>query len=395
MAEAFGPLERRPHVVYAVSHDLRHNFDSASLRTIACDQHGVRLDLAFSQAPYCGNESELTACLVCVFCVCSLVRAHPATRPMLCVDSPLVDAAPSRNSFFTGRRASVTGVHTFDRREARQFAPLTHRRGQPEAGWTALPEAFARANYSTYGVGITVENFRTSATRCPRCWSDGYFLDWPQSSGEKDVEGRVAEQLDASEDDGRASSVRDGEHMGGNMPVELAAELAFWGSFDGRVADAAVAWLRSRASVLPDGTRSLQLSRPLFLMAGFHGGHKPWPVQPTTHAEYGVQGYTLRRGDLRRWDKPRGSGRFTSATQTMMELAGQWLGAAGGGARSVAEHEALRRGYLVNTARLDSALGRVLAALRDLHAWERTIVLFHAEYAAHACVVMPLVAARL
>ena len=37
------------------------------------------------------------------------------------------------------------------------------------AEWTALPHAFADANYSTYGVGITVENFRDSFTRCPSC----------------------------------------------------------------------------------------------------------------------------------------------------------------------------------------------------------------------------------
>ena len=62
----------RPNVLYAVAHDLRHDLSSHALRGIATDR-GCRFVLAFAQAPYC---------------------------------------APSRNSFFTGRRTTVTGVHT-------------------------------------------------------------------------------------------------------------------------------------------------------------------------------------------------------------------------------------------------------------------------------------------
>ena len=141
------PPPQRPNVLYAVAHDLRHDLSSPAVRSIASDR-GCQFALAFAQAPYC---------------------------------------APSRNSFFTGRRCTATGVHTFDKRDAREFAPLirpwipnTHPpRRAPRPPWTALPQAFADAGYSTYGAGITIESFHDSAARCPGCWSDGYFLDWP------------------------------------------------------------------------------------------------------------------------------------------------------------------------------------------------------------------------
>ena len=78
----------RPNVLYAVAHDLRHDLSSNALRGIATDR-GCRFGLAFAPAPYC---------------------------------------AASRNSFFTGRRTTVTGVHTCDKRDARDFAPLMRRR---------------------------------------------------------------------------------------------------------------------------------------------------------------------------------------------------------------------------------------------------------------------------
>lgn len=68
----------RPNVLYAVSHDLRHDVASSALDSIVSDS-GCRFTMAFAQAPYC---------------------------------------APSRNSFFTGRRTTATGVHTFDAHDA-------------------------------------------------------------------------------------------------------------------------------------------------------------------------------------------------------------------------------------------------------------------------------------
>jgi arylsulfatase A-like enzyme len=200
---------------------------SRSLDRIAAD-HGCRFTLAVAQAPYC---------------------------------------APSRQSFFTGRRPAVTSVHTFSHADARAFVPLSpaHAAGRPT--WTALPHAFAAANYSTYGVGITIEDFRHSATRCPGCWTDGYYLGWPD--GDVDP-----------------------------------------GTIDATVASASVAWLRGRAE-------RAERARPFFLMAGFHGGHKPWPYDPAVHRSHGVGGYTLEAADLRRWRKPEGAGQHTSPSREL------------------------------------------------------------------------------
>ena len=192
----------RPNVLYAVSHDLRIDFSSDALTAIT-ESRGARFTNAFSQAPYC---------------------------------------APSRNSFFTGRRPSVTRVHTFDKHDARTYAPIAPARGEHRAAWTALPHAFADSNYSTFGVGITVDGDYRSDSRCPGCWTEGYYKEWPRD-------------------------------------VELS-------TFDAIVANASIAWLVQW---------HLRPERPFFLMTGFHGGHKPWPLEAELHAAYGADGYTLVR----------------------------------------------------------------------------------------------------
>lgn len=196
------------------------------------------------------------------------------------------DCAPSRNSFFTGRRPTVTGVHTFDKHDAREYAPLIRprlvhdpSRRAPRPPWTALPQAFADAGYATYGAGITVESFHDSASRCPGCWSAGYFLDWPPHPS-----------ID---------------------------------TFDAVVAQAAVSWLyawrNGTIAVSPPSVGTAQGAGdgggggegggggsvgsrprlPFFLMAGFHAGHKPWPDDEAVHAAYGTDAYTLTHNDLR------------------------------------------------------------------------------------------------
>ena len=224
----------RPSVLYAVAHDLRHDLDVPSIEAVAADR-GIRFALAVAQAPYC---------------------------------------APSRNSFFTGRRTTVTGVHTFDKDDATTFAPLAPEPGVARPTWTAVPQAFAEAGYLTYGTGITVENFRNSASRCPGCWTDGYFLDWPDE-------------------------------------VDLA-------SFDAKVANTSIAWLLGHfgAQLIP--------RVPFFLMVGFHGGHKPWPLEPEVHEAHGFTSYTLTHDDLRLWSKPEGTGDYTSLEQTSMQIKHKW-----------------------------------------------------------------------
>ena len=202
----------------------------------------------------------------------------------------------------------------------REFAPLKRQRTNgphspltPRPAWTALPQAFADANYSTYGAGITVESFRDSASRCPGCWSEGYYLDW----------------VDGEEPD----------------PA----------TFDEQVAHAGRAWLLARSArrglrtAGTAGAAAPSVLRPFFLMVGFHGGHKPWPLEPETHVAHGTDSYTLRHSDLRQWRKPIATGAFTSLEQTANELKGKWL--AGSGERSVGEFESMRRGYLVNAIR--------------------------------------------
>lgn len=279
----------RLHVLYAVAHDFRHDLDVPSLDSIA-DDRGARFQLAMSQAPYCG---------------------------------------PSRNSFFTGRRPSVTRVHTFDKDDVSTYAPLMPEAGESRAPWTALPHAFADAGYQTYGAGITVENFRDSGTRCPGCWTDGYFVDW-------------GEDVD-------------------------------FGTFDASVANASIAWLLRRYY------GSNESVPPFFLMPGFHGGHKPWPTESALHAQYGTNTYTLAASDLRLWEKPRGTGAFASPEQSRLENKHNWP-AADGGEVSVQLHEAYRRGYLVNARRFDDAFGRVLATVRRLGLWTSTIVCFHGDH---------------
>ena len=283
----------RPHVLYAVSHDLRHDISSSALDAIAADG-GCRFQLAFSQAPYC---------------------------------------APSRNSFFTGRRTTTTNVHTFSAQDARAFAPIMRQRTHgphspltPRPPWTALPQAFADAGYATYGAGITVESFRDSAARCPGCWTDGYYLDWPQSPD----------------------------------PA----------TFDAVVADAGSAWLRA--------WHNRTTATPFFLMVGFHGGHKPWPLEPAIHQALHTDFYTLEQSDLQLWRKPYATGRMTSLEQTAGELRGTWREESG--ERTVGEFEQIRRGYLVNEQRFDAALSSLLGTLRSIGAWERTVVVFHGDH---------------
>ena len=66
---------RRLDVVYLVAHDLRADASGPHLGALRASEGAISFSYAFSQAPYC---------------------------------------APSRASFFTGRRPSVTRVHTFD-----------------------------------------------------------------------------------------------------------------------------------------------------------------------------------------------------------------------------------------------------------------------------------------
>ena len=187
------------------------------------------------------------------------------------------------------------------------------------------------------------------ASRCPTCWTEGYYTGFP-------------EEVDLD-------------------------------TFDNDVADVAVRWLRSY-SARPRLPSSLRAARdaagnvsatrmpPFFLMAGFHAGHKPWTLEPSVHESYGAAGYTLAESDIRLWHRPAGTGPFTSPVETRLRLRTrppQWDDYPTGQA-SVQRFEAMRRGYLVNERRWDDAFARVLRELQLMGVWEQTVVVFHGDH---------------
>ena len=175
------------NVLYIVSHDLRATIDTPRLRELARSPDCVSFSHAFCQSPYC---------------------------------------VPSRASWFTGRRPSVTDVHTFehgctpssskgscerqkfenyekllgltwfDRRERHlsRDAEMAQHASLHLPIRSALPRAFADAGYVTHGVGITLQSKNGSWEHCERCWTDGYAH--PDSRQVGNYNGKVYEWCD-------------------------------------------------------------------------------------------------------------------------------------------------------------------------------------------------------
>ena len=150
-------------VVYLVAHDVRADASGPHLASLRQSEGAISFNHAFAQAPYC---------------------------------------APSRASFFTGRRPSVTRVHTFSHEDRSRLMPLSEsdsssssadagdsssdsssdRGGSSSSSssggggvtWTALPRAFALAGYATHGIGITLTTEVESAQLGSAVWTDGY-----------------------------------------------------------------------------------------------------------------------------------------------------------------------------------------------------------------------------
>ena len=307
---------RACHHITRTAHDLRADAEGPHLAALRRSEGAISFRHAFAQAPYC---------------------------------------APSRASFFTGRAPARTRVHTFDHEEARRLLPL-----DGANAWTTLPSAFVAAGYRTHGVGITLATETESARLGRSVWTDGYA--------------NVAEEVKRAENHPSAHRLFTGE-----------------GVFDSLVAEAALRWLaryhdpRSPAARAqpghPTGPAAAGLASPppLFLMAGFWAGHRPYSGAASYWRRYGAPTIpSIVTGEALRWRKPTHTGPFTSPKETIDSARGAWRPL--GGSRSTAAWEAVRRGYVANEAKWDGALGVLLEGVRRLRLYNDSVIVLHADH---------------
>ena len=331
----------RPNVLYGVAHDLRADCDTPNLRRLLASADGVAFSRAFCQAPYC---------------------------------------TPSRASWFTGRRPSVTDIHTFEQNtppvlpnpsndnevnydrllnlkyfdelegHSAQDSVLAARRAVAAHApiRTAVARAFADAGYTTHGAGITLMGGKHEQ-HCPACWTDGYqHVSWYDSLN---------------------GLVRNDRSNCGNG--RRACTTTFEHSHDASVAAVGVAWIR--------GWRQQQRAQqqqkpPFFLMLGFWGGHMDYATEQAYYDEYGSNALHLESG-WARTDAPQATSRFTRPGP----------GALSDGEptprRVLAKWEEWRRGYRAAEAKLDRAWGELLDELEAPPSLAGgTIVVFHGDH---------------
>ena len=230
----------QPNILYLVAHDLRPDVLSHApeLRALVTEPATYTFTHAFTQAPYC---------------------------------------TPSRHSFVTGRHPARTRVHGF-----LEGFNLTRSKIQVPEGfnsttgilrgegfealrrptdsgsvWTALPHAFVKAGYDTWGIGTTLSE--KAFDHCPSCWSSGYVQSCKGGGDRVEVcRGFVPGSI-------------------GGTPVQPFCEeqshrlgvpqgLDWTRALDWCFAGMASRWLRQRQSS----------ARPFFAMVGFWGGHIPY-----------------------------------------------------------------------------------------------------------------------
>ena len=345
-------LKSNMNVVYIVSHDLRATIDTPRLRALASSADCVSFSHAFCQSPYC---------------------------------------TPSRASWFTGRRPSVTDVHTFengcapssgkeacarekfanyerllgltwfDRREKRlgRDAELAQFASLHLPIRSALPRAFADAGFVTHGVGITLQSKNGSWEHCERCWTDGYAH--PQGKQVGNYNGKLYEWCD-----------RD------SWPCTD----DFESSFDYQVATLATEWIRRWPQRAAAGASAVDgaAGANFFLLVGFWGGHMDYGSSHSFVGRWHSPRVALRRDSLR-WASPSDTSPFTAFQQ--------WVG--GDGAPDASQLQSwaeLRRGYAAAELKLDAAIGMVLDALQAtegggggaLSLWASTAVVFHGDH---------------
>jgi len=332
----------RANILYAVSHDLRADFDQPNLRRLAASSAAFTFSHAFSQAPYC---------------------------------------TPSRASFFTGRRPSVSDIHTFEQNVGSQTSLTRVERRRPgrngdselELGRfdellqlnsfdkldhsktvfsphlpirTALPRAFRDAGYSTYGAGIVLMGGNRSWVHCEQCWSDGY--------GEVRAWGNL-------------NGVPNANCDGSVTPCE---RYAFESSHDFLVAADVVAYLGRWAQ------RQRQRQQPFFVMLGFWGGHQDYSSDQRYFDEWAEPPFTADSTAIA-WDLPDGTTRLTHPAR--------WDEVQGGGRdfgefRTREVWQSWRRGYLAAESKTDAALGMVMRELDALKLAPTTVVVFHGDH---------------
>ena len=281
------------NVLYVVSHDLRANIDTPRLRELARSPDCVSFSHAFCQSPYC---------------------------------------TPSRASWFTGRRPSVTDVHTFENGctpssgrascERQQFAAyerllgLTwfdrreeHLSRDAEMAQhaslhlpirSALPRAFADAGYATHGVGITLRSKNGSWAHCEQCWTDGYAH--PEARQVGNYNGKTYEWCDRE---------------------KWPCTDEFEASFDYQVATLATEWIRrwprraagmaaSRAAGRAAGDGTVDgAAAAFFLLVGFWGGHMSYGDEDGFVGRWHSPPVAMRRDSLR-WQPPSDAPPFTA-----------------------------------------------------------------------------------
>ena len=321
-----------PHIFYAVSHDLRADLDTPNLRAMAAADGCISFSHAFCQAPYC---------------------------------------TPSRASFFTGRRPSVTDIHTFEqnvekdaglsgaaRRDTewrydellhlnwfdelqKHAAALGHRRPRHPSVRTAAPRAFRDAGYVTYGAGVTLMGKNRSWQHCEPCWSDGYT----KISGWGNMNGLANPRCDGS--------------------VAPCAD-DFESSHDFLVASAAVAWLQAWEQ------RPAAARPPFFVMVGFWGGHQDYSVEASYYDEYASPAVRLT-ADSVGWELPAGASALTGPAVWEAQSLPAWQRRS----VNVQAWAAWRRGYHAAENKMDAALGLVLTHLDKAGLTASTITVFH------------------
>ena len=319
----------RPNVLYAVSHDLRADFDKPNLRRLAASSSAFTFSHAFSQAPYC---------------------------------------TPSRASFFTGRRPSVSDIHTFEQNvesaleltdgrfdellQLNSFDQLDHGQrvvsGRHLPIRTALPRAFRDAGYSTYGAGIVLMGGNRSWVHCEQCWNDGY--------GEVRMWGNL-------------NGIPNKRCDGSVVPCQG----EFESSHDFLVATDVIGYLRRRVQRQQRSRR-----QPFFVMVGFWGGHQDYASDLGYFDEWAEPPFTADPAAIA-WDLPVGTTRLTHPAR--------WDQMQGGGRdfeygefRTRDVWRSWRRGYLAAESKTDAALGMVVRELDALKLTPTTVVVFHGDH---------------
>lgn len=246
---------------------------------------------------------------------------------------------PSRSSMLTGLRPDTLGL----------WNNSTHfRQKRPEV--VTLPERFKLEGYATRGVGKIFHNWHTAEKGDARSWSAPPFLFYANHGDDIAV---TAGPMPPSTSSGLPRLRRYG-----NVALTECRDVPDEAYYDGRVAAEAV---RVLAEIQ---------EQPFFLAVGFWKPHAPFNAPAKYWERY-------RREDFLNFNGRRPEGAPDIAFHDSSEILGQAKNP------TPAEAAELRHGYFANIAYLDAQVGRVLAALAQSPAAERTIIIFVSDHGYH------------